>query len=98
MVITDTKGVEDIDARYRALIKRRETTHQNKVRVEAELQARKRALKEAMGACEKAGWDPNNLQEEVRRAREVLDIKMDNFEADLDTADNILKPMLKEIG
>lgn len=94
----EDKAVEDIDARYKSLLKRRDAAQQSKVLVEAELAARKRALKEAMEECKKAGFNPDNLPEEIQRAKEVLVIKLDNLSADLDAAEAIMKPMLKEVG
>lgn len=96
--MTDGKSVEDMDTRYKKLLKRRDAVQQNKIRVEAELSARKRALKEAMEECKKAGFNPDDLPEEIARAKEVLSIKLDNFDADLVTAETIIEPMLKEIG
>lgn len=93
----DDKNIEDIDARYKALLKRRDALQQSKVLVEAELAARKRALKEAMEECKKAGFNPDNLQDEIHRAKEVLAIKLDNFAADLDAAEAIMGPILKEV-
>ena len=94
----EDKTIEQLDTDYKALTSRREQLVQNKVRVEAELAARKRSLKEAMDECKKAGFDPNNLQEEIRKAKEVLSIKMDNFRAELEASEEIIKPMLREIG
>jgi ribosome recycling factor len=97
-MVADDKGIEDVDVRFKTLLKRKETVQQSKVQVEAELSARKRALKEAMEACKKAGYDPDNLQDEISRAKEVLAIKLDNFSADIDAAEAAMRPMLKEIG
>jgi hypothetical protein len=96
--MSSNSSIEDIDARYKALLKRRDEVQKNKLLLEAELGTRKRALKEAMEECKKAGFNPDNLPEEIQRAKEVLAIKLDNLSADLDAAESIMKPMLKEIG
>lgn len=89
--------VEDIDSRYKILVQRRNDLHNDKTRIEAELEARKRNLKAQMEAAKKEGFDPNNLAEEIRRNEEVLIIKLDNFETELNEAEKIMRPMLEEI-
>lgn len=92
------KTIDEIDAEYKTLSARREQIVQNKLRLEAECNTRKRLLREAMQECKDAGFDPNNLQDEIRRAKEVLTTKMDIFRAELDAADELMKPMLRELG
>ncbi len=91
-------SIEDLDERYKRLVQRRDTLQQNKNRIEAELEARKRNLKAQMEAAKKEGFNPDLLPEEIRRSEEVLILKLDNFEAELDEAERILKPMLEEIN
>jgi len=94
---TTEKTVEELEAEYKQLNQKREAVNQGKMQVVAELGATKRDLKATMEECKKAGFDPDNIQEEVRRSKEVLSIKLDNYRADLATAEAQLKPMLKEI-
>jgi predicted nucleic acid-binding Zn-ribbon protein len=91
------KDIDDIVAQYEALTSRRETLSQNKVKLEAELSARKRALKKVMDEATEAGYDPNKIQEELQRTKEVLDLKMSNFSAELEEGENMIRPMLKEL-
>jgi hypothetical protein len=91
------KDIEDIVAKYEALTTKREALSQNKVKLEAELSARKRALKKVMDEATEAGFDPNKIQEELQRSREVLDLKMSNFAAELEEGENMIRPMLKEL-
>jgi hypothetical protein len=35
--------------------------------------------------------------EEIRKSEEVLALKLDNFQAELDEAERVMKPMLEEI-
>lgn len=86
-----------LDDKYKSLSTRREALQQSKTRIEAELEARKRALKAHMDAAKKDGFDPNTLREDIKRIQEVLAIKLDNFEAELDEAEQKMKPMLDEI-
>ncbi|OPZ38440.1 MAG: hypothetical protein BWY99_01629 [Synergistetes bacterium ADurb.BinA166] len=91
-------SVEDLDARYKSLMKKREALVHSKVMIEAELSTRKRTLKEGMEECKKAGFNPDNLSEEIQRLKNVLTVKLDAFQADLEGAESAMKPMLKEIG
>ncbi len=96
MSITD-KDIDDIVATYDNLITRRDAFSQNKVKIEAELSARKRSLKTVMDDTRKAGYDPDKVQEELQRAKEVVMVKMDVLNAELEEAENIIRPMLKEL-
>lgn len=88
----------DIEDRYKSLSSRREALASNVMKVNAELNARKRALKDAMEECKKAGFDPDKLAEEIKTMKEVLVVKMDIFEAELKAAEDQVRPMLREIG
>jgi hypothetical protein len=88
----------DIETRYKALTARREVLAGNKMKLDAELDARKRALRTAMEDCKKAGWDPDTIADQIKKMKEVLVVKMDVFEADLQTAEDQVRPMMKEIG
>jgi hypothetical protein len=89
--------MEDLDEKYKRLSKRRDLLNQHKTRIEAELEARKRALRAQMEAAKKEGYNPNNLKEDIRRSEEVLSLKLNNLEAELNEAERIMKPMLEEI-
>ena len=90
-------SLEELETRYKTLTQRGNILSQDKVRVEAAQAENKRTLKNIMEECKKNNWDPNTIQEDIRRAKEVLSLKIDNYETDLNAADIILKPMLKEI-
>lgn len=91
------KEVEDIIAKYDGCITRRDTLLRNQNQLEAERDARKRALKEIMDEARAAGYDPDKIPEEFQRAKEVALIKVDNFAADLTTGENMLSPILKKL-
>jgi len=91
-------SVEELENRFKALNQRREALQQNKMQVEAELNSRKRELKNLMKLAEDAGFDPSNLKEEIRRLKQVLTVKLDTFQADLEAAEKIVQPMLKEVS
>jgi hypothetical protein len=91
------KDIDDIIAKYEGLTTKRETLSQNKVKVEAELSARRRVLKKVMDEATEAGYDPNKIQEELQRAKEVVMVKLDNFAAELEEGENMVRPMLKEL-
>jgi len=91
------KDIEDIEAKYKDLVARKDTLQANVTKVSTEHAVLKRQLKDAMEEAKKAGLDPNNLQEEIRRAKEVLLLKMDNFSADLTEGETQIAPMLKAL-
>lgn len=94
--ITD-KDIDNIVTQYEGLTTKRETLAQNKLKVEAELSARKRALKTVMDDTRKAGYDPEKIGEELQRAKEVVMLKMNVFKAELEEGENMIRPMLKEL-
>lgn len=87
----------DLDAKYKRLVQRRDSLQKDKNRIEAELEARRRTLKAQMEAAKNEGFNPDNLREDIRRNEEILALKLDNFEVELDEAEKIMKPMLEEI-
>lgn len=89
--------IEELETRYNELVKKHSAVTQSKNRVDAELSVQKRALKKIMDDCREAGYDPDKLQDEMKRLKEVLVTKMNVFAADLDAAENILRPMIREI-
>jgi len=92
-----TAKIDDLDERYKQLTQRRDSLQKDKNRIEAELEARRRNLKTQMEAAKKEGFNPDNLREDIRKSEEVLALKLDNFEAELDEAQRVMKPMLDEI-
>jgi hypothetical protein len=89
---------QDYEAKYKELSTKRETLVTNKMKVDAELAARKRALRDAMEECKKMGFNPDTLAEDIKKMKEVLNVKLSVFEADLVSAEEAIKPLLKEIG
>jgi len=89
--------IEDLDEKYKRLTQRRDALQKDKTRIEAELEARKRNLKAQMEAAKKEGFNPDNLRDDIRKSEEVLALKLDNFEIELDEAESAMKPMLEEI-
>jgi chromosome segregation ATPase len=95
--MTKKESIQDLEARYEAANARYEALEKNKVQIEAEMAARKRELKKLMQQARDAGYDPDNLKEDIQRKRQVLAVKLDGFEADMNTAEKIMQPMLQEI-
>jgi hypothetical protein len=89
--------IDELEVRYKNLVDRRNTVQRDKDKVDAELAARKRALVQLIEQARKEGFDPDNLQADIRRMSEVLAIKYDTIEADIKAAEDLLKPMLREI-
>ena len=90
-------SIEDLDTKYKNLCQRRDLLQRDKDRIEAELEARKRALKTQMEAAIKDGFNPDTLQEDIKRSEEVMTLKLGNFEAELNEAEKAIKPMLDEL-
>ena len=86
---------DNLEDRYRLLSKKREKVQMDKVKVEQELATRKRALRENLEACKAAGFDPDTLEDDIKKASEVLALKMDAFENDLSSAESVLNPMIQ---
>jgi chaperonin cofactor prefoldin len=84
-------------AKYKKLQEKRTKLLDDKRRIEAELNARKRALKDALDACRSAGFNPDTLAEDIKKLKEVLYVKLNVFEADLAAAEEKMKPLLAEI-
>jgi chromosome segregation ATPase len=98
MAIEQEVTVEELDSRFKLLNQRREVVQQNKIKIEAELNSRKRELKSLMKQAEDAGYDPANLKDEIKRMKQVLVVKLDAFQADLEAAEKMIQPMIKEIS
>jgi hypothetical protein len=91
------QSIEDLEATYKDLVNRRSVLVQGKLRVDAELASRKRTLKDLMEEAKKAGFNPDDLPEEIRKAREILVTKMDIFSSDIKETEQIMKPLIQEI-
>ena len=79
--MAEEKTIEQLEAEYKAAYADREALVQKKMRLEAELGARKSQLSAELEQFKKdfPNMDLNNLPEEIRRRTEVLAIKLDNF-------------------
>lgn len=89
---------EDIETKYKSLAARQAKLASNKALLEGALTARKKALKDAMDEARKEGFNPDTLSDDIRRNKEVLALKIVTLEADIVSAEEIINPMLKEIG
>lgn len=92
-----SEKTEDLAERYKSLSQRRDTLMRDKNKIEAELEARKRNLKAKMEEAKKEGFNPDSLADDIKRSEEVLRLKVDNFETELDEAERKMAPMLDEI-
>ena len=88
---------EDLMTKYKRLVEKRDSLLSNKMKIEAELNARKRSLKDALEACKADGFNPDTLTEDIKRLKEVLYVKLEMFEADLKSAEEQMAPILREI-
>jgi len=89
--------MDELEARYEGLTKRRQELADKKAAVVAELAARRRALKTLMEKAREEGFDPDNLAADIKHLSQVITVKLDNFEADIDAAESIIEPMMAEI-
>lgn len=90
-------SITELESRYKEFTRRRDRLQQNKMLVEAEHASRLRELKNLYKQAEEAGFDPNNIKEELRRRTQVLVVKLDTFQADLEAAEALMQPMMQEI-
>lgn len=90
-------SVDELEARYNRLTDRAQALERSVTKVEADLEAHKRALKKSMDECREEGFDPNNLKDEISHFMEVISLKLDTFEADLKAGEAQIAPMLEEI-
>jgi archaellum component FlaC len=93
----ETPSTEDIVNRYKKLVSQHKEVSDNYTLVNSELQARKNSLKRLMDEVREEGFDPNNLESEVRRMTEVVRVKLNTFSDEIETAKKIIDPMIKEI-
>jgi chromosome segregation ATPase len=91
-------SVDEIERKFKDLSKRRNELSSSINKIEAELAARKRQLKERMDACRADGFEPSDLQNQLNRNIQVLSVKLDVFEAELKDAESAVRPMLAEIS
>ena len=89
--------VQELESEYKALVVRRDAIASGILNVTAEYEARKRALKEKIAECRKAGLNPDTLDEDIKKMRETLAVKNQIFKSDIEAAEKKLAPMLKEI-
>ena len=90
--------IEDIEKRYKELKTRCQEATDNKTKITTVLDMRRKDLKDKMQTCRDDGYNPESLEQDIARACEVLDIKMNNAEADLVVAEELLRPMMLEIS
>jgi chromosome segregation ATPase len=94
---TDSSEVSELESRHKSLVSRREALKGDVTTLEAELAARRRRLRALMDEAESEGFDPNNIKEEIRKATEVVRVKLDGFEADIEAGEKMVQPMLDEV-
>jgi chromosome segregation ATPase len=97
MATKPVQNAEELEARHKRLIERASALEKSVTKVEAELEAHKRVLRQHIDECRKAGFDPNNLEDEISRCMEVISLKLDTFEADIKAGEALISPMLDEI-
>lgn len=90
--------VEDLERTHKACVQKRQALETAKARVDAELSARKKALKEAMEDCKKDGFNPDTIEQDIKHLKQVVSVKLETFAADLSSAEEQMKPLLKEVG
>ena len=97
MTAAADESIEELETKYKGLVQRRSDLQRDKDKIEATLEAHRRTLKGLLEQARKEGFDPDNIQEEIKRAKEVLVLKINTFSADLDEAEKIMKPMKQAV-
>lgn len=83
--------------RSQELNERRNDLNNKNNLIQAELTARRRQLQQVMKEVTDEGLNPNDLKDEIASATEIAEMKLNSLSADLDTAEKIITPLLKEI-
>jgi predicted outer membrane protein len=87
------ESIQDLETKWKSLNEKRDTLIHDKAKIEGELNALKRELKEKLEQARKEGFDPENLPEEIRHQQEVLSLKLTTYATDLEEAERALRPM-----
>lgn len=90
--------IDDIEARFKDVQTRLRVAQDNKTRIVTVHDMRKKDLRDKIQACKSAGHDPETLEQDINDACSVISIKLDNLEADLKAAEEMIAPMLQEIS
>lgn len=90
-------SAEELEIKYKDLLQRRNNLQRDKDKIEAILEAYRRSLKDLLDQARKEGFDPNNLPDEIKHAKEVLVLKINTFSVDLDEAEKLMKPMKQAV-
>lgn len=90
--------MDELEEKYKVLTNRRQKLVDQKTAIKAELAARRRALKSLMDEAREEGFDPDNLAAEIQHLSQVITVKLENYEADISAAEEMIQPMLAEIG
>lgn len=90
-------NVDEMTSKLTRLLTDHKSLSEDASLVKSELTARKSELKRVMDEVKELGYNPNDLASEIRREAEVLQLKISNFESELDAAHRIVDPMVKEI-
>ena len=96
---TSAKGhtLEELEARHKHLTGRAQALEKSATMIDADLEAHRRALREQIDKCKEAGFDPNDLGNEISRFMEVLALKLDTYEADIKAGESLIAPMMEEL-
>ena len=71
MAELDKVSFEEIELRYKEISERIEKAKDGKMMVDAELNTRKRSLKEALDEAKTAGFDPDSLPSDIQKTKGV---------------------------
>ena len=89
--------MSDIESRSKSATARYNVIVADKMKIDAEHEARKRALRSVIEECRKAGFNPDTIADEIKKMKEVISVKLYLFEADLASAEDQIRPMMKDI-
>lgn len=96
-IATIDDSVEELELKVKSLNQQRDIQQRMKDKIEAHKDAARKNLKDLLDGARKAGFDPENLQEEIRHSKEVLVVKINTFAADLDESEKAMRPMKQAI-
>jgi len=95
--MSEELSIEQLESKHKSLVSRRDALQNDLNRIQAARDERKRTLKDTIEECKKEGLNPDTLASDIQHMRSVLTTKMDVISADLNEAEAIIRPMLREI-
>ncbi len=97
MPVDQNSDIKAIEEEYQSLCAKLSVLEKEHSRVSAAAEERKRNLRNDLEECRQAGFNPDTLQQDLQRNREVIITKLGVLNADIAEYGEQLKPLVAEI-